>query len=67
MSGSAGLGAGERKISCTIGGVSAGGGKTADTLYREADRLLYQAKQQGRDRYVLEEAPGPAAGGAPAE
>ena len=30
--------------------------KTIDELYREADRLLYIAKKQGRDGYVVEEA-----------
>ena len=46
----------ESRLSCSMGAVAAAADKTIDELYREADRLLYIAKKQGRDGYVVEEA-----------
>ena len=43
---------GEESLSCSIGAQSAAG-ETAEQLYRKADGLLYQAKQQGKDRYAV--------------
>lgn len=40
-------------LSCSIGAVHVQAGKTVEELYREADRLLYLAKKQGRNRYVV--------------
>lgn len=49
---------GGRGVSCSIGAQPVAPGQTAEELYRTADSLLYQAKQHGRDGYVI----GPAAG-----
>lgn len=46
--------AGEDTISCSAGVVAVRGDKTVEALYQEADRMLYRAKQQGRDCYVLD-------------
>ena len=40
-------------LTCSVGVVPIVPGKTIDELYREADDALYDAKQQGRDRYVF--------------
>ncbi len=48
------IGTGEERISCSIGAVSIQADKTAEVLYQEADRMMYRAKRQGRDRYVLD-------------
>ena len=31
----------------------AASGKTVEELYRDADQLLYTAKEAGRDRYII--------------
>ena len=43
----------DSQISCSIGAVPLHADKPVDALYREADRMLYSAKRQGRDRFVL--------------
>ena len=43
----------ERRLSCSIGAVSVTVSKMAEDYYLAADRLLYMAKKQGRDRYVV--------------
>ena len=43
------------RLSCSIGAVPIKAGKTADELYKEADEILYTAKQKGRDTYVIAE------------
>ena len=41
------------RLSCSIGAVSVTVSKTTEDYYLAADRLLYMAKKQGRDRYVV--------------
>ena len=48
------LGVGEDRLSCSAGAAAVRPGMTVEELYAEADRLLYRAKQEGRDRYALE-------------
>ncbi|WP_421704145.1 diguanylate cyclase domain-containing protein [Aliiroseovarius sp.] len=40
-------------VTASIGALHAGGGRDADSVYAEADALLYQAKAEGRDRSVF--------------
>ncbi len=40
-------------LSCSIGAVCVTEDKTIEAYYLGADRLLYMAKKQGRDRYVI--------------
>lgn len=47
------VGVGEHRMSCSMGVHSVTDFKTPDELYQEADRLLYKAKKQGRDQYVI--------------
>ncbi len=42
-----------RPISCSIGAHPITPSRTVDDLYRDADRLLYLAKQCGRDQFVI--------------
>ena len=49
-------------VSCSMGITAVRGNKSVEALYREADRMLYRAKQKGRDGYVLDTSAGPAAG-----
>lgn len=44
---------GDRQMSCSIGALPITAPRAADELYREADELLYRAKQLGRDQYVI--------------
>ena len=46
-------------VTVTIGAAVAGAGAGAGTLYRAADRALYAAKSQGRDRLALEDRTAP--------
>lgn len=43
----------ERHLTCSVGALSIRIGCAPEELYRDADRLLYTAKEQGRDRYVI--------------
>ena len=43
----------EECITCSIGVIPAEPEYSIDELYRNADRLLYDAKKKGRDRFVL--------------
>ena len=43
------------RVSCSIGAAQVEPGLNADELYLAADRLLYRAKAQGRDRFVIGE------------
>ena len=38
---------------CSVGVSRGAGGRAIDELYRRADRLLYEAKQKGKDQFVL--------------
>ena len=44
---------GDHQVSCSIGVLPIVPGRTVEELYREADHLMYLAKQQGKDRYVI--------------
>ena len=44
---------GETRLTCSIGGWRAVPGQRIESLYQQADQMLYQAKEAGRDRYVL--------------
>ena len=41
-------------VSCSAGAMLSDGSDTEDELMRLADRAMYQAKHEGRDRYILE-------------
>ena len=41
------------RVTCSIGALPVGGPISMDKLYRQTDRLLYKAKEQGRDQYVI--------------
>ena len=43
----------ERKMSCSIGALPVTEKCPVEDLYRDADELLYQAKDQGRNQYVI--------------
>ena len=43
---------GARRLSCSVGVLLVKEPRPVEELYRDADWLLYQAKAQGRDRYV---------------
>ena len=45
----------DRHLTCSVGALPVRAGYTPEELYRDADRLLYTAKEQGRDRYVISE------------
>ena len=53
----------ESRVTCSVGVLPVTGPKAVEELYRQADRLLYQAKEQGRDQYVIGPAEEPAADG----
>ena len=53
----------EGGLSCSIGALPVAEEQSAEELYQSADRLLYQAKEQGRDQYVIGPAEEPAADG----
>lgn len=40
-------------VTCSVGVIPVEGGAAIDELYRRADRLLYEAKQKGKDQFVL--------------
>ena len=42
-------------VSCSIGVLAITRPTSVESLYRQADRLLYQAKQQGRSRFIFGE------------
>ena len=42
-----------RHLTCSIGALPVLPGCVPEELYRDADQLLYAAKEQGRDRYVI--------------
>ncbi len=44
---------GDWRASCSIGVLPIAAAKPVEELYRDADQLLYRAKDQGRDRYVM--------------
>ena len=44
---------GERRLTCSIGGLPIRSASSPEELYRAADAFLYRAKEQGRNRYVL--------------
>ena len=44
---------GEQHLTCSIGAAPIRADLSTEELYQEADRLLYEAKEQGRDRYVI--------------
>ena len=46
---------GEQRLTCSIGGLPIRSASSPEELYRAADALLYRAKEQGRNRYVLGE------------
>ena len=46
----------DSRVSCSIGALPVVGPAAVEECYRRADRLLYQAKEQGRDQYVIGEA-----------
>ena len=50
-----------RHLTCSIGVLPIRAGYAPEELYRDADRLLYTAKERGRDQYVIGEAEVPAA------
>ena len=43
----------EQHLTCSIGAYPIRPGLSPEELYQETDRLLYAAKEQGRDRYVI--------------
>ena len=44
---------GEQRLTCSIGAIPIRSASTPEELYQAADELLYRAKEQGRDRYVI--------------
>ena len=42
-----------RHLTCSIGVLPVRAGSTPEELYRDADRLLYAAKERGRDQFVI--------------
>ena len=44
---------GERRLTCSIGALQVTEARPPEELYLEADRLLYAAKERGRDQYVI--------------
>lgn len=44
---------GGEKITCSIGGIPVEEGYTIEELYKHADRLLYEAKKNGKDQFVF--------------
>ena len=44
---------GERRLTCSVGALPVDAPRPPEELYLEADRLLYDAKGLGRDRYVI--------------
>lgn len=44
---------GDKKITCSIGVIPAEKEYSMESLYKNADRLLYEAKKKGKDRFVF--------------
>ena len=44
---------GGQRVSCSIGSVLVTERASEEVLYRQADEALYEAKQRGRDQYIL--------------
>ena len=44
---------GGRQVTCSTGALPITGSGTPEEFYRDADRLLYQAKEQGRDQFIM--------------
>ena len=47
------LGFGLPEVTCSIGVIPLQAGMPIERMYRDADRLLYEAKKEGRDRFVF--------------
>lgn len=45
---------GNQRLTCSIGAALIRSASSPEALYRAADAILYRAKDQGRDRYVIE-------------
>lgn len=45
-----------RRLTCSIGAIQVKQLRMPEDLYNNADRILYMAKERGRDRYVIKEA-----------
>lgn len=48
-----GIRIGEKRITCSMGAIPIRRICTVEDLYLEADRLLYEAKKQGKDQFVV--------------
>lgn len=48
---------GGKMITCSIGGIPAEKGFSIEELYKYADRLLYEAKKNGKDQFVFGDLP----------
>ena len=46
----------DRRLTCSIGAIQVKQLRMPEDLYNDADRILYMAKERGRDRYVIKEA-----------
>ena len=46
----------DRRLTCSIGAIQVKQLRMPEDLYNDADRVLYMAKERGRDRYVIKEA-----------
>ena len=43
----------DRHLTCSVGALPIRSGYTPEELYHDADQLLYAAKEQGRDQFVI--------------
>jgi len=48
-----GIRIGEKRITCSMGAIPIRRMCTVEDLYLEADKLLYEAKKQGKDQFVV--------------
>ena len=53
-----GIDLGNESVTASFGVVPVKNGSVLDVLYHKADKLLYEAKKQGKDQYVMENADG---------